>query len=154
MMSDREACQKRKQREDWYYIKIIECCNHFAHVRSFSSEGPSRSNAVAIKVTWITNKESGIVKQMESYKDNVFDAPKVEGDVHNNENPEKLEAENQLFSFLRTTASNSVRFENIDAFIEKNNILRTTLGRGSDVFQGKRLPSSHGKQFKIRTNNR
>ena len=55
-----------------------------------------------------------------------------------------------LFFFL----SIGVRFENIDAFMEKNNILRTTLGRGSDVYQGKRLPFSHGKQFKIRTNNR
>ena len=47
-----------------------------------------------------------------------------------------------------------VRFENVEAFIEKNNILRTALERGSDVYQGKRLSFSHGKQFKSRINNR
>ena len=104
IVSDREACQKRKQREDWYYIKIIECCNYFAHVRSFGSEGPSRSNAVAVKVTWITTKESGIVEQMESYKEPI---PATEGDDEHNEKSEEIEAQSQLFSFLKTAASNS-----------------------------------------------
>ena len=29
--SQQEGLRRNKTREDWYHIKILECCNHFTH---------------------------------------------------------------------------------------------------------------------------
>ena len=63
---DRLAYPKRKQRDDWYLIKIVECCNHFINMRSnniIDEAGASKN--IKMNVTWITSSESKIIDSLQ-----------------------------------------------------------------------------------------
>ena len=116
---DRLAYPKRKQRDDWYLIKIVECCNHFINMRSnniIDEAGASKN--IKMNVTWITSSESKIIDSLQKCSEIVSSHEKSTDNEIGGWALEVLEAEkdsaseetnnpNQIYSFLKTTAGES-----------------------------------------------
>ena len=102
---DRLAYPKRKQREDWYFIKIVECCNYFINMRSLNASGTENTSNIKVNVSWLTSAESEILKNLETYMKNIS----LESNVMNNEGNEEEDPKNknQIFSFLKSTTGES-----------------------------------------------
>ena len=116
---DRLAYPKRKQRDDWYLIKIVECCNHFINMGSnniIDEAGASKN--IKMNVTWITSSESTIIDSLQKCSEIVSSHEKSTDNEIGGWALEVLEADkdsaseemnnpNQIYSFLKTTAGES-----------------------------------------------
>ena len=151
---DRLAYPKRKQREDWYLIKIVECCNHFINMSVVGNEdNPEASRNVKMDVTWITSGDSGII---DGFKTD-FEAPPTSRETKDNvpyDNVDESSNIGSIYSFLKTTAGESLQFENITKFVLDNNITRPKMSgnaRGSNSHGHDKSPRERNRGFSNRS---
>ena len=145
---DRLAYPKRKQRDDWYLIKIVECCNHFINMSVAGNEENTKpSRDVKMDVTWITSCDSGIIEGFQTD----FEVPPPSNDPKDDipcDNADESSSAGSIFAFLKTTAGENLQFENITKFVADNNITRPKMSRNP------RGSSSHGHDKSPRERNR